>query len=814
MHIKSSLTILILFCFFALSTLLQAQDGGPYTTDDNTLLLMHFDDNLSTLGSYSGNASNWGNNTSYEISLSQFDQCFRINNADGLQCILLDALPELNLGKNWTVEMWIKVGNYGTDAAEYPSIFIKDGEGMTAINIGFRKDGLGFTGEITFSDQSQLRIEQNNGIEFNLWHHVAFVSNSDEKEVSLTIHDENWLTVFSDSRSFPENTDGTLCTANRQMFIGGVDGSSNIQFDGWIDEFRISDIARDFSADLPDYPMQIETDHFQIFSSNEDSASLSLISDALEDECVELCSLWDRPMQTSILPEGKIKFYLLSRNEFKSYAQSKLPDWKCGWIDKESNIVYVTKPETSEQIDYYGDFESLSKGTLAQLLVHRKLKIKENILSEDYFLEGFGLYRGGYRPNRDLILQAITELGRLPEKSDILVTNSFNEGYIKDLITSFIECQLFNGISYQGITTWMQNDLWHPYLKNYYQKDEPERIKLQLSTTNFDIYGADQEIPYLNSIANRLEEKLVYYETAYDMDVENRFNVVIFPDEPTGMECMGYGDHYNGGSGCGGDKLDILSPIHFGGGIDEAMLSLIPHEFFHVFHNHMSPSPDQIVGFHAEGMAELMAYEENCEEYLSNRDWYIKDALNKFQAQYSREPKLEDIMPDKDGYMSVYTFGQAFWYYMHTHHADYPTIRDFFSRGLDWTVFDASYEEINAGYINYLKQLAGLTNIEVQSSELPSEFKLAQNYPNPFNPATTIEYSIPAEVKSQISKVKNISLKVFDILGRVVATIVNENQLPGNYNVTWNAKSQPSGIYFYKLSSDNFVQTRKMILLR
>ncbi|MEN8192033.1 MAG: kelch repeat-containing protein [Bacteroidota bacterium] len=96
----------------------------------------------------------------------------------------------------------------------------------------------------------------------------------------------------------------------------------------------------------------------------------------------------------------------------------------------------------------------------------------------------------------------------------------------------------------------------------------------------------------------------------------------------------------------------------------------------------------------------------------------------------------------------------------------------------------------------------------------PDKFHLYQNYPNPFNPSTVISYKLPSSVKGEKSKVKNITLKVYDILGREVATLVNEQQNPGFYEVTWNASNNSSGIYFYKLEAGSFIETKNMVLIR
>ena len=90
-------------------------------------------------------------------------------------------------------------------------------------------------------------------------------------------------------------------------------------------------------------------------------------------------------------------------------------------------------------------------------------------------------------------------------------------------------------------------------------------------------------------------------------------------------------------------------------------------------------------------------------------------------------------------------------------------------------------------------------------------FNLFQNYPNPFNPSTRIKYSIPSEVKSETV---NVKLIIYDLLGKVVATLVNKEQAGGSYEVEFNANGLSSGVYFNRLQAGDFVETKKMLLLR
>ena len=97
------------------------------------------------------------------------------------------------------------------------------------------------------------------------------------------------------------------------------------------------------------------------------------------------------------------------------------------------------------------------------------------------------------------------------------------------------------------------------------------------------------------------------------------------------------------------------------------------------------------------------------------------------------------------------------------------------------------------------------TNINGESYNL-NRYELNQNYPNPFNPQTTIQYTLPEP--------GDVSVKVFNVLGNEISTLVNENQSAGKHKTEWNAQSMPSGIYFYKIQAKNFIETKKMVLMK
>jgi hypothetical protein len=102
-----------------------------------------------------------------------------------------------------------------------------------------------------------------------------------------------------------------------------------------------------------------------------------------------------------------------------------------------------------------------------------------------------------------------------------------------------------------------------------------------------------------------------------------------------------------------------------------------------------------------------------------------------------------------------------------------------------------------------ISEIIGIQNI---GTEIPSGFSLSQNYPNPFNPTTTIKFDIP--------KLSNVKISVYDITGKELEVLVNEKLQAGTYQTTLNASNFSSGVYFYRLQTEDFSETKKLILLK
>jgi len=117
---------------------------------------------------------------------------------------------------------------------------------------------------------------------------------------------------------------------------------------------------------------------------------------------------------------------------------------------------------------------------------------------------------------------------------------------------------------------------------------------------------------------------------------------------------------------------------------------------------------------------------------------------------------------------------------------------------------------VNIGYQDVVatieSELALLSTSSENEFELPSSLHLEQNYPNPFNPSTTISY--------RLANPSNVKLQIFNVLGKEVATLVNEFQSQGDQSISWNASQVPSGLYIYRLTAGNEVFSKRMLLIK
>ena len=190
-------------------------------------------------------------------------------------------------------------------------------------------------------------------------------------------------------------------------------------------------------------------------------------------------------------------------------------------------------------------------------------------------------------------------------------------------------------------------------------------------------------------------------------------------------------------------------------------------------------------------------------EYLGKRldDETINTEIGNFDCKkFQISWKVSVVFPPPIGAVELLSTENTFWIA-----EDNWVVRDFIpTNHIDISFF---LPEIEPFSIPGLKTeiIDEIVSVE-ETPNIPNIITLYQNYPNPFNPTTSIQYAVSSR--------QFVSLKVYDVLGNEVATLVNSEKPVGVYKVEWNATGIPSGVYFYQLQTEGYVETKKMVLLR
>ncbi len=195
---------------------------------------------------------------------------------------------------------------------------------------------------------------------------------------------------------------------------------------------------------------------------------------------------------------------------------------------------------------------------------------------------------------------------------------------------------------------------------------------------------------------------------------------------------------------------------------------------------------------------------------LFNKEWADRideaTAVQEEELTFAKAPSLDSLVAEIQNYFQGGTNWSNTGFITRTEVLAPEEVN--MNYGTAASSYTAADNGLPLGDLNWYpdKKQEWITGVEEINSNIPSKFTVKQNYPNPFNPTTNIEFSIPLKSK--------VSLKVFNVLGQEVAQLVNKELAAGNYNVNFDASNLTSGIYFYTLSSSNFTQTKKMILLQ
>ncbi len=240
--------------------------GGPYAVDEHTVLLLSFDGDFSNKGLTGDAQAHNGVTTGTDGELT-LDHCVRIlNDAETVgSCLVVPDAPELDLTGDWTIEAWVKVASIGPPHAVYPQLIVKPGAdefynhayGITSgeelpITASYHDGGANLYP--VFAPNGTLPLDE--------WVHIAYIRDTDAGETRLLLHDLDHQLIAE----YTGPANGTPVTNGEDLHIGGFGMNSNVQFDGWMDEIRISNVVREFGVidSLPESRQSLMPEEFAL----------------------------------------------------------------------------------------------------------------------------------------------------------------------------------------------------------------------------------------------------------------------------------------------------------------------------------------------------------------------------------------------------------------------------------------------------------------------------------------------------------------------------------------------------------------------
>jgi hypothetical protein len=221
--------------------------GGPYSKDDKTILLMHFENELSNeannqlipnelnpIGIYEEN---------YNKNLGKAFRVFNPNNQTA-DAIHLKNSESLDLGNNWTIEAWVQVSSIMGERT-VASLIINKWDAFN-ISAGWQH----FGAYIGFENGSSVEFYHPEEYNLNDWYHVSLISNATEEKVYFYVNDKNCDEIYKNVKDFPVGSNGEIRKNENIVTIGGLGGGSNLELDGYLDELRITKDIADYQSML------------------------------------------------------------------------------------------------------------------------------------------------------------------------------------------------------------------------------------------------------------------------------------------------------------------------------------------------------------------------------------------------------------------------------------------------------------------------------------------------------------------------------------------------------------------------------------
>ena len=597
-----------------------SQTINPYATDENTVLLMHFDGDLTNSSALSNDGSQNGTGASYNSNvLPNLGQCLSL---DGTSFITIPHDNNLSLTGDWTIEAWIKLTEFNSESA---SVIIRKPGDTDVYYSNYALEVHPWWGNIFhgfYFPNEEIRINTTSmSPNLNQWYHIAFKRNSESSAITLIVRDENFEIVSSSSNTF----------TNNEVLLSSQDLRIGEGLIGFIDEVRVSNIVRDFTQEPPSFPEELDIERM--------------------DNKINALNLHRMKYDSS---PYSLTIDVLQLSDYETQKPSNALPFDCGYVDA-NGWVYVSEPTTAEQLEVFTDIDQAAVYYMCQSFLQYYYQATKIPL---WFKSGFASYEADMRLDDGDIKTAFNNYDESLTSFEILNNTtifSANNGFaISYMFGEFmgvlktwsyhmidiIDENTIAPVSWWDIETADQLfEIWKRYVSvRILEENEENRIKLNEETDHFKFYYRDAEEFWANYFSPVLEEAIIEYQKLYDFKVYEKFSYITMPECDFSAigdrECI---NRYTGGTAWS-SGLSSTSPIDEND--FERFKRLIRHELGHLAQSHL-PAGDMTAWIN-EGSAQFISHGPLSEEEIDQMQVQTDGVLNNAINYYGHLPTWEE----------------------------------------------------------------------------------------------------------------------------------------------------------------------------
>jgi Carbohydrate family 9 binding domain-like/Concanavalin A-like lectin/glucanases superfamily/Secretion system C-terminal sorting domain/Bacterial Ig domain len=651
MYVKTLYPIIFGFLISGLSF---SQTVDPYTIDENTILLMHFDGNLNEEASnYAvvnhGIAKSYINNPIVSLGDAiYFDNSIQSNNS----FISVPYSDNLSLSNNWTIDFWFNIDEWDQNHNKWPVPIILPSVGWDSnyyLEIPAESGRLKYG--FSSSDGGATILSSENSITTKTWYHVALINDYDNNLIKLILRDADFEKLEEQSASYTTGT--TISTGTEDLRIGSGFAGDN-SFNGYIDELRISNVVRAYESTID--KEEVTSENLIIYYDQENGDTANNLLNQLQPKI----DFYKKYFKYFFTDHTKIFSINICKDltEFDQYKPNDLPDFETAYLYQE--ILYIINPTTQAQLEYFDSFEQAAMHGFAMRCVDY---LYDNNAAE-WMKYGFARHQAGMKSTPEEIRAEVSNLGRKPTYQEMYNWDEFATfdkyafaysmiKYISDVhsldwLMGFIRFE--NNTTVYGFRQYNTeekfNQAWHYHLDVFYLR-ETNLMEFQRESDHFYFYMTDDDALELDQFEVELETFYTRFTNDMQMTIEHKIHIFFYPEKCDYQLVQGF-DYCDPNSNSVGEKLGIALAKFTRTYSDAPMMNsigLAQHELTHVIHGNLDFEDNP--AWLTEGLATLMPDDLFSEDIIDGSTGAIKEHVNigfsEIVAAAGRYPTIDDF---------------------------------------------------------------------------------------------------------------------------------------------------------------------------